>query len=509
MPPIHLLSTSETETDPQAKVRIGNRVRSLINVGELSNVTEPYVCVSYAWGDEKAFIPNILFGGTNKMSPRVFPILETVRNTIDEDWPVWLDAFCLPPRGHPNRIESLEEMGDIYAKATKVVVVLSEECRDLLKLARLGKKSEKPSEYHFEALEKFDNDSWVSRAWTYQEIANVRGGNAWLFVAEGHPTDTVVSGEDLLNTLGEIKQVYQRIKFPMNSPTADEISPDVMVKLRLKNIDMMEDILADVMIADYLERSALHVITSVSCRQVGREEDYFTAMIGAIASSRNREQFRTTWKNITEEEPMLEFIIQPLKAAFSAERFIEICQTKGDYSFIFTSNPRSKRPHQRWRPLPHVLRPLCVWPGWGAKQPGRIENNRLVLSGMMRMKEGPIGARGIKFFATWAQSRPEGSRDLRQIENLLAFLGDVGFSGTYDLGNVIVLERGYFVPVAPPTGPTLGAFVVISTTIRWVFGAPGILVSGSENSDSQIFLCVGVFVGDVATTGDDYVLSLE
>ena len=100
--------------------------------------TRNYICVSYAWGDDK--MGNDLHGGKNEMSIRTKQVLETATQTIHEATAVWIDAYCLPPRGDPSRSLSLERMGDFYAGSAKVVVVLSKESGSFLKLAKNGIK---------------------------------------------------------------------------------------------------------------------------------------------------------------------------------------------------------------------------------------------------------------------------------------------------------------------------------------------------------------------------------
>ena len=133
---LHLL-TPIPQAVSHYSIDINGQTWRLVDANELPQDAKSYVCVSYAWGDAETFVPNILFGGDNKMSPRTSTVLETVQSVIGhQNTAIWIDAFCLPPRGDPHRSRSLDEMGNIYANASKVVVVLSQNSRALLELAK-------------------------------------------------------------------------------------------------------------------------------------------------------------------------------------------------------------------------------------------------------------------------------------------------------------------------------------------------------------------------------------
>ena len=156
--------------------------------GKLSMPTIlPYICISYAWGDNS--ITNPVFDGPHLMSARTIGVLQTALHALPDAAAIWIYSFCLPPRGDPSRTNSLDRMGDIYEKASKVVV-LSEESCSFLKLAKVGIPSQADMT-HTPALEALEKDTWVTRAWTYQEITN---SNDWSFVTEGHPLNTFVDG---------------------------------------------------------------------------------------------------------------------------------------------------------------------------------------------------------------------------------------------------------------------------------------------------------------------------
>ena len=80
------------------------------------------------------------------------------------------------PIQEPARSLCLRSMGAIYAAASGVLVVLSSSASSLLDKVRRG-EAVGP-----EDLPLLEADDWVSRAWTYQEMANSKTVG---FVAEG------------------------------------------------------------------------------------------------------------------------------------------------------------------------------------------------------------------------------------------------------------------------------------------------------------------------------------
>jgi hypothetical protein len=120
-----------------------------------------YTCVSYSWGSGKVANP-LTSGGL--MSDRVVSVTEATVRAL-RPAAIWIDAFCLPVR-EPERTACLLSMGAIYASAARVVAVLSKQCYPLLSDVAQMKCLDEAR------LLRLENDPWVSRAWTYQEIVN-------------------------------------------------------------------------------------------------------------------------------------------------------------------------------------------------------------------------------------------------------------------------------------------------------------------------------------------------
>src|SRR5579859_1778950 len=242
-----------------------------------------YACISYAWGNKT--VPNPIYGGSNIMSIRTMSVLETAIRTLIDASPIaiWIDAFCLPPRGDPTRTQGIDEMGKVYSAALKVIVVLSETSKPFLQLASVELKGQ-AGMAHMHTLENLEKDLWVTRVWTYQEIANCNG-QGWLFVAERDPEAIAVTGVSFLNMLGNIRAVYKREYRRPDGTVLREADTEVSLCLRLPNVSMLEDVLADCILEIPLQHSALQIMSNVNRRFRERGEDYFNSMIGAISNS--------------------------------------------------------------------------------------------------------------------------------------------------------------------------------------------------------------------------------
>jgi hypothetical protein len=164
-------------------------------------------------------------------------------------------------------------MSHVYNSASQVIVVLSKDSAPFLRLAKVGIRGRATME-HTPALELLEKDSWVTRVWTYQEMANCRGPG-WLFVAEGDEEGTTVNGVTLMNALGNVKSAYKRAhKFP--NGTIQRPDSEVAVRLRFPNVNLLEDLLLDCFIQAPLQRSALQIMANVNRRIRERDEDSLT-----------------------------------------------------------------------------------------------------------------------------------------------------------------------------------------------------------------------------------------
>lgn len=442
------------------------------------------------------------------MSARTMDVLQTTIQALQNEADVlaiWIDAFCLPPRGDPSRTISIDKMGDIYCDASKVVVVLSKESERFLRLAKIG-ISGRPNIEHIRALEELENDLWATRAWTYQEITN---SNDWIFVTEGNPKETAVNGLNLLNAIGNTKEAYRR----------ESRLEDSTVRLRFPNVDLFEQVLEDCVLGRPRNRSALHTMSNVDQRIRERGEDYFNAMIGAVVNSSEASAIRMNWKIILEspgvqdltnkfdlkdkaegtiKDATVDSIVQPLKTAFAANQFMQACAAKGDYSFIYTTSQRSSVAGQSWRPVAGTLKAICPCNSWGTGQPGMLRNGQLELQKMLFLKAGALKEAARRYLTTWVQIYSHENIRPTSVETIKQYLAEVGFLPQCEDSVVLMLEDGYFFP-QHSWNVKNEVQVFASSAIQWRFGAPAVLTSLHTRSgrESHRFVSVGIFVGDV------------
>jgi hypothetical protein len=341
-----------------------------------------FTCISYAWGKEKVENPPCV---EQLMSTRTIRAIETAISVsqLKENWArnisfshdgdplreaagqaaavnasqaFWVDALCVPS-DEPARTVCLQSMGEIFSSAYQVLVVLREQCSDAIQNAS---QTEKLKSSDLSTLEKED---WVSRVWTYQEAVN---SSRLYFVVEGNE-DAIVSGNEFLNMIMTAIDVYKAAN-NLDKLAWEKQSP----KLR-----SLERLLADYMMADFATRSAYQVMSVMENRCSERVDDYFYAMVGSIT---------TTTERVEGDEKLV-----------PSEFFMRSCERKGDFSFLYSSAPRSEEVASGWRPIQgrfSALLPDLIT--LGSSEVGRKELTHLQLDNMYRLVLGPITSDGLK-----------------------------------------------------------------------------------------------------------------
>ncbi len=411
-----------------------------------------YVCISYSWGSGRTANP--LEVGQS-ISDRAIPAIDATIKAL-QPGAIWIDSLCVPSLD-PARATCLQHMGMIFGTATQVTAVLSKSCAAILK------QIHDTACMDLDALSVLESDDWVTRAWTYQEIANSKIIN---FLTEGG-SGIAIGGQQLLNSLGDAISDYKKTK----AIDASEF------RRRYPRVDGLEDLLADYMISDYLQRSAYQAMAAMDHRYSERAEDSFNAMIGAITS--------------TPADISNDLQLPP------AERFMQACEAKGDYSFIYCAAPRNVIPGRRWRPTAGRLAAVLSWHTFGVGQSGTQCSTHLQLDNMCRMTPGAVNADGRNLVNWWLQSADNGASSSDLANAVLERLRRSGFSGS---GTFIEMDNGYFFPQS--TIANAKQFdVVVSAGLRWVHGGPGLLVTRDEMGTHQ-FVDAGVFVGRVPKSGE-------
>jgi hypothetical protein len=456
---LHLLT--ETPSPPPGRhLTAGGRTWTLQSHDLSAGPAPPYACVSYAWGPSRAPSP---LDRDALVSDRTLPALEALLRHRPLRARVWLDALCVPSSPPRERAATLRSMGFIYARAEEVIVVLSAAARPALEHMA---NHDRVEESHLAALEAED---WVSRAWTYQEAVNARR----LHVACEGGGGGIIDGGDFLNAVG----------FTLSKMEGSHASKS----RRFPRLDTFQDVIADYFVAEYEQRSALVIMTNMDRRTQGNAADHFYAMIGAISAERADEAGAA--------------------GDDACEAFMAACERKGDYSFVYAGAPREDDddgpPARRWRPrsggeLPALLSRHC----WGASQPGEEADGRaLRLGGMVECRPGGLrddAERAARKWLAVLEDVPGENAGMSLHDALFRALQPIGFRGS---SQAIDTPAGCFFPFeAVP--PEKVVRVVVATTVKWVFGGPG-MACYERDGRGVTYYTSGVFIGiiDEATAG--------
>lgn len=370
-------------------------------------------------------------------------------------------------------------MGFIYAAAVSVLVVLQRTIWEIIQSISSG---ERPRALSDEELQILEEDNWISRVWTYQELVN---GRETYFTSleptvEGH----AIHGEKFMDCVGFSIEQWKKKEGKKNSAVLEE----------LPNLNTLEDTLADRNLGGYLDRMALGVLSNMALRKFDPQypQNRLLACLGALTQEISWGPPSTTLAELS-------------------EKLMSICETNGDYSFIYTSDVRSTESGMRWRPNPKQptgslnLVPVVNWHSLGTQDCHR--NSRgLWLDDMVKLELAEVidkkAEKDLEIFLY-------GSRDFSQpdiiqggmfhrnhgedevlSQVLMRFLRIIGFKGVKEPQ---VCKTGLF--FSQSKLEHLDSIDLYAASgIRWVFGTPGL---ARWKKDGEIMYCAGVFTGAV------------
>jgi len=446
---LRLLVETEDEGGGEEPVLHVNGRTWLLRTFTTPTSTPGYICVSYIWGTERAANP--FLPAPASVSVNTIPALSAAMASTGCK-AFWIDAFCVPIQ-QPARRATLESMGYIYSQAKAVRAVLSARSFTAVQQLSTGDRLDEAS------LAILDADQWVQSVWTYQEVVNNRN---LAFVCASAP-GVVIDGTDFLNGLGFSLQKYKQ-RHGVDTFAIRETFP---------SLDALDELLGDWQIAGYGQRSALQVMSNMDRRKWTEERNYFYAMIGSVTSN----PCHRTGQGLGDQH--------------LSETFMSVCEEKNDFSFIYSSAERSIDPSRRWRPRAGILPSILPWHNWGEAQPGHYDQDgKLCLEEVLHFDEISTSLTQVArdFIAQWLRRRDLATASEEDIVRAGHFtLLRMGFTGSRDYVN---LGDGVFFPQTPVGG---GSFdLVVSTTIRWSLGAPGLVRMKSARGTSYI---PGVFVG--------------
>ncbi|KAK4451198.1 hypothetical protein QBC34DRAFT_401508 [Podospora aff. communis PSN243] len=411
------------------------------------NPPSDFICISYSWGTGTSASP---FYADSRVSDRTLPVLLTAVTQRPTLRKIWIDAYCVPPTSESSLREStLQSMGFIYSRASEVLVVLTSRAIPALQQAT---GSDLWSAAHLAALEAED---WVTRAWTYQEAVNARRLS---FTCQDSPPSTAI----------DIMRFFSRLGNTLTNlpPAQRKLYP---------RLCSLEELLSDCVVAEYLERSALQVMTAMDERTQTRPDDRFYAMMGAIST-----------------EPA-----KAVEGVGPCEAFMRLCERTGDYSFLFCKEDREERTGRRWRPVEGMLNPVISWHCSGPRLRGRLEGGAVTLQGVAVLELGELGEKGRTFMKDWLagfERMGYGSwPDLEPERAVYKALRRMKFSGSADY---LATEYGLvFSQSLVPQAAKVN--VIVAAEIRWTFGAPSLIQFRDSASGDGYHYEAGLFFGRV------------
>ncbi|KAH6676407.1 hypothetical protein B0J14DRAFT_560707 [Halenospora varia] len=395
----------------------------------------------------------------------------------------WIDAICVPQAGGQERLKTLQSMGFIYAASSSTIVILQEYTWSVIEAVG---ESWRPMT--FEEMEIMEKDGWASRVWTYQELVN--SDNTYFTAINTVAKGQFVSAESFLNCIG----------MSLSRWTKANGFKESHAMLTFPNLSHLSDSLFDWKVAGMLNRSILGVLSNMTPRNFDPvyPKNRILACMGSISQEVN-------WG--------------PSSAALEeiVEKLMSMCEAKGDYSFIYTSDTRDDKPGKRWRPDPSQpksenlngtstgpanLSPIINWQmDTHLQQAGHITEHGLQLDQMVHLIPAEIiNADAQAYIKRFLYGLDDENNDgvyhthkwqgKTLIEVMVIFMKSIGYTG-YDEPQVC--ETGIFFPQVRLDNPK-SIELYASASIEWRFGRPG-LIRRKEGDNTKY--CAGVFVGRI------------
>jgi hypothetical protein len=408
-----------------------------------------FTCISYVWGHGRE--PNPFHPGELMSSNTLRALSAAITHSPNSA--LWIDALCVPP-AIPVKHHTLGSMGYIYSAAEDVIITVPP---NLFPILNEMNESDRLSEAVLLSLEQ---DDWVKSVWTYQEVVNSKG---FYFVGGS----AKIEGTHFLNCLGHSLMLYKAAHH-INAFDLSELLP---------KLNALEELLVDWMVGGYADRSALRVMAQFQYRYNHDPRNYFYAVVGTMVTG------PWPWN--------MEMTIEQL-----AEEFMDVCEQKNDYSFIFSANPRDlvDQRGRYWRPVAGLLQAILSWHSWGTGQGGRHDSEGFWLENMISLRPSDgLGDSVRNILGNWLNrihSDGLNRTDDQIAEQLLVDLRKMSYTGSE---HFLWTTHGIFFPQISLT-KNAEIEIFIATEVRWMFGAPS-LARVTRGEDTQFV--PGVFTGEV------------
>lgn len=471
-------------------------------------------CISYVWGSgiegDGAF-----FDCKRPVSDKTRPALEAAikaaeslrredtRPQIGKVEAFWIDALCIPQLEGDARQATLERyvdyypvvanwltyrsMGYIYSSAVAVIIVLQGPIWNVIETAASGRS---PAPFPLSELQLLEQDKWISRVWTYQELVN--GADTYFTTTNPDVRTPVVQVQRFLNCVGA----------SLNKWKKENEQGEMGVLENFHYLSILEEALGDILMSGYLERTALSVLSNVGLRDLDAKfpENRLLACLGALTKE-------ASWGTASHSLENL------------ADKLMKVCEARNDYSFIYTSDEKSDDPGLRWRPStkqrppngPAHLRPIINWHSstpefglTGLTQDTHRDEHGFWLDNMVQLRfSASVGQKAVAELERYLFSstdsgnphfihigiiKPRIGQNLEWSEELFKFLVKIGFTGCPEPQ---ICEMVLFYSQRDIRGLE-EVEIFAAASIVWKFGNPG-LVRWKEDGVGKY--CAGVYAG--------------
>ncbi|KAG8162389.1 hypothetical protein KVR01_008154 [Diaporthe batatas] len=426
-----------------------------------------YTATSYRWYDGR--LPNPFFDGF-LMSNLTLPSLEsTMRNSPHDAF--WIDCFSIPAEP-PLKGKILDLLPNIFSAASEVIVPLGLNSRSTLPLiAGNADLTNTPAADLEAAILDIDQEQWVRSIWTYKESMNAKRyiftDRSWTDGAAASTNEPQVADIQFFKRVAEGLMIYSKSQNWTDYETFE----------KLPNVDGLVNIGLDRQLsgATY-SRSVFQSLSSLDRRFVESDKNFFWGLYGAITEQAVPEGRSSTLSDLY---------------GF----FFEVCETKNDFSFIYTTAERSTIPGKTFYPAQGQIHSILTWATDGNYQTANITDEGIKLDGMVTLEQKTaLGQRGQNFIADWfASGIPENAGNggnASVVSKVLKIIQMIGFTGS---GDPIFTEDGIFFPqwVVPSSNAVDIPTVLVTSQLGWPFGSPGFAkVKGQY--------VPGAFIGHVA-----------
>jgi len=425
-----------------------------ISNSQLSFTQEKYICVSYAWeklGTQHPYNNNI------KISERTLPVLQSAyysykkllinnEKGIPITEKIWIDSLCIPSNNDEKELHYFL-MGEIYAKSSLVIVVFSNELASVLYKVR---NSLPLNEHDFELL---NNDNWVSRQWTYQEIVN----SGKIYFNTEKSKEKPIFASDFFDKIAKDIEAFTKAK---NLNTLD-------FQKKYPFLTSLESVILDWRIMEYQERSVYQIMVNMEYRKSDYSSSKIKAMFGCISNQLDIANFTSNDDYST---------------------FLDLCTTKGDYSFIFNTSFNRNINNEKWKPLSYDFEPIYSWLYcYGEGQKGKLKSNYLELESLILKEEEEVQGECLNHLNRILKKNATDNL----LDTIKQNLKELNFKGNY---KPIELDNGFYFNQTELE--IHGNYCVgICTGVQWTFGAPAMLLKKKEQDDIFDFVSSGVFFG--------------